>query len=926
MLDSLLRDQPTDDDSAQGAVDKSVVNWLMQVISAKDPIGLGINDASQEQAPPVAPGPKIVPSREEPRLNATNVSQVNVTAEDLCGPVMHSEPAVETRPVQQTQPYEASKPVSEPMKRKADRESPEPETPETETESGPGVFKRMFGLKLIGGSKPSQKIVPDDPKPLTSALLREGASFGPPHTQTSSSIADSLRPSSTNTQDAAAGGLDLLDLVRDPDYYEEKLRERQAAALKEVDFIPVQAAAPVAPAPERSAPAAKAAPEPELLHVVHEVEAVFEPPAPAAPAVSDPFAAIDVQPHAKAVQAELTADGPPAPAIPDPFAGIDFASTAQAVSQPVVPAIPDPFAGIEFPAPPPVEAAAPQPAVPAIPDPFAGIHPPVRTSAVEVLPEPVSTSAEQEVAPSQDFPEPQADVATPEPEVVPPQSAPEPEPQAIQVESHEPAAPAAPDPSYEVDPSIEPAAQLEPQQLVAVESHPEARAIDPQITESVHAQELDPEQTEAPSESQPVALMHHHEAVEASAIHESQLEIVDATASAEPQLEAPAMTDPTVAAVPEPEPELVPEVASDHLPQVLEFPPAAHLHIEEPPAFEAPQVELQPEQAPNLTFVPDAEPQLMTSPQVGEEPAPAVAEEAPPAIDDAISPEFAHAEHFPHAEAGSASEVEQPLVHEQAAFEHTIAESSEFSNALFADTEVQTSQEASPIASEVFAESVPFPSEADPLPVDEPSIEVDHPAEDAPSTAAPAEQHETKSAEDVIPWTIAVAQRNPTDKTFSAQDYYQQMQKKSPAKTAPEAPSVKPGEARPEDLTAAIKTIMQLGSALPVAGRANPGPESNPEAETPAPDPHEVRQEVSGLRLLQYEIKTTVQDHSMHLRRLEEQLSQMRESVEMDSADSASMKDDVKSTAKLIRVMGIGLGVMLMVLILLIGMMLVHAK
>lgn len=64
----------------------------------------------------------------------------------------------------------------------------------------------------------------------------------------------------------------------------------------------------------------------------------------------------------------------------------------------------------------------------------------------------------------------------------------------------------------------------------------------------------------------------------------------------------------------------------------------------------------------------------------------------------------------------------------------------------------------------------------------------------------------------------------------------------------------------------------------------------------------------------------------MHLKRLEEQLARVRESMERDSAESASVMDSVQSTVKMVRVMGIGLGVMLMVLILMVGMMLVHAK
>jgi hypothetical protein len=187
--------------------------------------------------------------------------------------------------------------------------------------------------------------------------------------------------------------------------------------------------------------------------------------------------------------------------------------------------------------------------------------------------------------------------------------------------------------------------------------------------------------------------------------------------------------------------------------------------------------------------------------------------------------------------------------------------------------------------------------------------------------------HEPESAGvSELPWMAVAAQHNPKDKTFSVDEFYRhQPGNQQPAKAVAEAVMPKTAE-KPEDLTAALKTLMQLGSVLPLAARMAPMLEAEQNGEPAAGGSQEVKQEVSGLRLLQYEIKTTVQDHSMHLKRLEDQLTQVRESVEMDSAESATVMDSVKSTVKLVRVMGIGLGVMLMVLILMIGMMLVHAK
>jgi len=133
-------------------------------------------------------------------------------------------------------------------------------------------------------------------------------------------------------------------------------------------------------------------------------------------------------------------------------------------------------------------------------------------------------------------------------------------------------------------------------------------------------------------------------------------------------------------------------------------------------------------------------------------------------------------------------------------------------------------------------------------------------------------------------------------------------------------------EGRPEGMASALKALMHLGSVLPWAARLAPLFEGSMVGEQSLTASPEVRHEVAGLRLVQYEIKTTVQDHSLQLKRLEDQLTRVQESVESDSSDSASVMESVKSTAKLVRLMGIGMGVLLVVLIIMVAMLMAHGR
>src|SRR5579875_3532612 len=142
MKDSLLRDRAGENESAAGAVDKSVVNWLMHVISGKDPLGLGINDASSNDAAPEEAKPQKPILREETKKNDPAAQSLSVSAEDLCGaPVIPI--LIASKPVYEVvdDEPESSAVVAVTEGTKKPKPDPEPEVSEA------GRFKQMFGLK-----------------------------------------------------------------------------------------------------------------------------------------------------------------------------------------------------------------------------------------------------------------------------------------------------------------------------------------------------------------------------------------------------------------------------------------------------------------------------------------------------------------------------------------------------------------------------------------------------------------------------------------------------------------------------------------------------------------------------------------------------------------------------------------------------------
>jgi hypothetical protein len=86
----------------------------------------------------------------------------------------------------------------------------------------------------------------------------------------------------------------------------------------------------------------------------------------------------------------------------------------------------------------------------------------------------------------------------------------------------------------------------------------------------------------------------------------------------------------------------------------------------------------------------------------------------------------------------------------------------------------------------------------------------------------------------------------------------------------------------------------------------------------------ELRENVTGIQTGQRELRVAVQDQALEIKRLEDQLSRLREATEKNNFEHAELVEDVKSIGSLIRAVGAGLAILLVVLILMVGALLAH--
>lgn len=120
------------------------------------------------------------------------------------------------------------------------------------------------------------------------------------------------------------------------------------------------------------------------------------------------------------------------------------------------------------------------------------------------------------------------------------------------------------------------------------------------------------------------------------------------------------------------------------------------------------------------------------------------------------------------------------------------------------------------------------------------------------------------------------------------------------------------------------KLLLQLKPLLPHLTRLLPlldiglGPVQN------AGLSNEVRQTVAKIQAIQQDLNIVVQDQSVHLKLLEEELTRLRETSEKQAVAQTKLVEGVDSLAKLVRLAGLGLGVLLVTLIVMTAVLLAH--
>jgi hypothetical protein len=120
------------------------------------------------------------------------------------------------------------------------------------------------------------------------------------------------------------------------------------------------------------------------------------------------------------------------------------------------------------------------------------------------------------------------------------------------------------------------------------------------------------------------------------------------------------------------------------------------------------------------------------------------------------------------------------------------------------------------------------------------------------------------------------------------------------------------------------KILLQLKPFLPYLARLVPlldiavGPVQN------AGLSNEVRESVAKIQAIQREVSAAVQDQSLELKLLNEQIAQLRQASERQTAAQAKLAEELKSVGSLVRIAAIGLGILSVVLIVMTGVLLAH--
>jgi hypothetical protein len=136
----------------------------------------------------------------------------------------------------------------------------------------------------------------------------------------------------------------------------------------------------------------------------------------------------------------------------------------------------------------------------------------------------------------------------------------------------------------------------------------------------------------------------------------------------------------------------------------------------------------------------------------------------------------------------------------------------------------------------------------------------------------------------------------------------------------------KAGEPKDSEDNAMWKALLQIKSILPYVSRLLPLLDIGLGHAQNSSISNELRQDVTSIQTSQRDVRVAIQDQSLQLKRFEEQLVRMREASEKNAFEQAEMVEDVKSIGNLVRAVGAGLAVLLVVLILMVGALLLHVS
>jgi len=133
-----------------------------------------------------------------------------------------------------------------------------------------------------------------------------------------------------------------------------------------------------------------------------------------------------------------------------------------------------------------------------------------------------------------------------------------------------------------------------------------------------------------------------------------------------------------------------------------------------------------------------------------------------------------------------------------------------------------------------------------------------------------------------------------------------------------------PEEAKNSKENPMWKVLLQLKPLLPHLTRLLPlldiglGPVQN------AGLSNEVRQTIAKVQEIQRDLTTAVQDQALQLKLLEEELTRLSNASEKQAAAQTKLVEGVESLAKIVRLAGVGLGLLLMALIVMTAILLAH--